>query len=314
MFVIVVPFNQSFDDVGFTYKVPHFLDCRVWQVVSVPFWSKSIFWVIVTILDTINIPEEKIKEILEIYDEKEFLTHLQTSLLMWISQFYFCLIHQSATLFFPKNLRGKIEKKKFSFKNHAPLQYVFSSQKILNQKQKNIFENIISSEKKKFFLYGVTGSGKTEIYIHLMKYYIDQGKQVLLLVPEIILTNQIFERIQKVFGKDVLVLNSTVSDAKKTLYWELIHQNNAKIIVGTRSSLFYPYQDLGIIIIDEEHDNSYLSDTSPRYDAIEVANKISDISWCKLLLWSGTPKINHLYEAMKGKYELLHLFEEYEGN
>jgi len=112
--------------------------------------------VIVTILDTINIPEEKIKEILEIYDEKEFLTHLQTSLLMWISQFYFCLIHQSATLFFPKNLRGKIEKKKFSFKNHAPLQYVFSSQKILNQKQKNIFENIISSEKKKFFLYGVT--------------------------------------------------------------------------------------------------------------------------------------------------------------
>jgi primosomal protein N' (replication factor Y) len=74
------------------------------------------------------------------------------------------------------------------------------------------------------------------------------------------------------------VLNSTVSDAKKTLYWELIHQNNAKIIVGTRSSLFYPYQDLGIIIIDEEHDNSYLSDTSPRYDAVEVANKISDIS------------------------------------
>jgi primosomal protein N' (replication factor Y) len=133
------------------------------------------------------------------YDEKVFLTSLQTSLISWISQFYFCLIHQSATLFFPKNLRGKIEKKKFTFKNHAPLQYVFSSGKKLNDTQNSIFQNILTSEKKKFFLYGVTGSGKTEIYIHLMKHYIDQGKQVLLLVPEIILTNQIFERIQKVF-------------------------------------------------------------------------------------------------------------------
>lgn len=311
MFAKVVPFSQSFDDEGFTYRIAENMGCEVGNVVKIPFAQKEVFWVVIEIFSISTFDETKVKDILEVYGEKTFLTNIQTELLEWISEYYFCLIHQSATLFFPKNLRGKIEKQKFSFKDQTPYNYAFENTKILNEDQKHIFDTVLSSQKQKFLLYGVTGSGKTEIYIHLIKHYLDAGKQVLLLVPEIILTNQIYERIGKVFGKDVLIVNSTVSDAKKTLYWEQIHSQNAKIIVWTRSSLFYPYQDLGIIIIDEEHDNSYISDTSPRYDAVEVAGKISELSGCKLLLGSGTPKINRMFQAMKGEYELLHLFQEF---
>lgn len=178
-----------------------------------------------------EIPEEKLKEICEIYDEEAFLTSLQTQLISFISTYYFSLIHQSTTLFFPKNLRGKVEKKKFQFVEKQNWEYDFSTKVSLNFSQQKIFEEILSSEKKKFLLYGVTGSGKTEIYIQLMREIIQKEEQVLLLVPEIILTNQIFDRITKVFGKNVLVLNSSVSDAKKTLYWQHIHASNAKIIV-----------------------------------------------------------------------------------
>lgn len=314
MFATISPFSQSFDDTGFTYKIPEkFLSIlKVWMIVLVPFGKKTTFWIVLDISENTDFEINKIKEIINIYGSDIFLNQNQISLLKWISKYYFCLIHSSTNLFFPKNLVGRILKNKFQFsKNTKELSYTFDYKKTLNKNQKEIYEKIILSEEKKFLLYWVTGSGKTEIYINLIKHYLDIEKQTLLLVPEIILTNQIFERIQKVFGEEILILNSTVSEAKKTKYWELIHQNKAKIIIWTRSALFYPYQNLGLIIIDEEHDNSYISDNTPRYDSIEVGEKITELSNIKLLLWSGTPKINHLYRGLKWDFSVLHLFQEY---
>ncbi len=314
MFAIISPFSQSFDDIWFTYKIPENLsnDLKVWNVVKIPFWKKEIFWVVLDISENTEFDEKKIKEIIGIYSWNVFLNENQIKLLRWISTYYFCLIHTSTNLFFPKNLVWKIIKDKFKFSEKLKkLEYKFDYKKTLNSNQKEIFDKIINSSENKFMLYWITWSWKTEIYINLIKHNLDLEKQSLLLVPEIILTNQLSDRIKEVFWEEVLILNSTVSDAKKTKFWEDIYSWNAKIIIWTRSSLFYPYNNLGLIIIDEEHDNSYISDNTPRYDAVEVALEISKLNQIKLVLWSWTPKINHLYNALKWEYEVLNLFSEY---
>lgn len=316
MFAIISLFSQSFDDIGFTYKIPQELisTLNVWMIVLVPFGKKTTFWVVLDISENTNFEINKIKEITNIYSKDIFLNHNQIKLLTWISKNYFTLIHSSTNLFFPKNLIWKIEKNKFQIdKELKDLNYTFDYKKILNTSQKEVYEKIINSKNNKFLLYWVTWSWKTEIYINLIKHYLDNNKQVLLLVPEIILTNQIFERIKSVFWSEVLVLNSTVSEAKKTKYWELIHQNKAKIVIWTRLSLFYPYNNLWLIIIDEEHDNSYISDNTPRYDGVDVALKISELNDTKILLASWTPKVNHLYNFLKWWNEVLNLFNEYEN-
>jgi primosomal protein N' (replication factor Y) len=133
----------------------------------------------------------------------------------------------------------------------------------------------------------------------------------LFLIPEIILTNQLSNKIKNVFWKEVIIINSTITDATKTKYWINIYNVDSKIIIWTRSALFYPYNNLWLIIIDEEHDNSYISDSAPRYNAIEVAEKISELNWNKLVIASGTPSIKSMYKAIKWDYEIVNLLKKY---
>lgn len=313
MYITVSPFTQSFDDIWFTYEVPENLCDKIsfWIIVNVPFWKKIIQALVLDIYNETTFDKSKIKKIESIFLETIFLSYYQVLLLKWISNYYFTLIHNSLNLFFPKNLLWKVLNNKFIFSKNKDFIYNFNYNKKLNISQQNIYEDIIKSDTNKFLLYWVTWSWKTEVYINLINYYLKNNKQSLLLVPEIILTNQIFDRIKKVFWENVIIINSTVSDAKKTLYWEYIFSWVAKVIIWTRSSLFYPYNDLWIIIIDEEHDNSYISDNSPRYDSIEVANFITNINKNKLLLSSWTPKINHYYNCLKKDFKVLNLFNEF---
>lgn len=314
MFWFVIPFWKSFDDVGFCYKIPENLQkkIKVWQIIKIPFWKKEDFWVIYEIFekkpDDLN--EEKIKNILEIKNEKSFIYGYKIELLKFISKNYFTPIHNSLNLFFPKNLLEKIKKDKLNFKKEN---YKYLKQKniILTKNQENIFLEIMKENEKKFLLFWVTWSWKTEIYIKIIEKYLREWKQSLLLIPEIILTNQISQRLKKYFWENIIVLNSTVSEAKKTKYFLDIESGEAKIIVGTRSALFAPFSNLWIIIIDEEHDNSYISDQNPRYNSIEIANKISDLNGNKLLLASWTPSVNSMFRAIKWKYKLLNLLEKF---
>jgi primosomal protein N' (replication factor Y) len=168
------------------------------------------------------------------------------------------------------------------------------------------------SKNNKVLLFWITWSWKTEIYIKLIRDTIEEWKQALFLIPEIILWNQTLDKIKEVFWNDVIILNSTVSAAKRTKYFLDILHNKARIILWTRSALFYPYNNLWIIIIDEEHDNSYISEQSPRYNTIELAEKISEFWSIKLLLGSWTPSINSMYKAVKEEYELVNLLEKYD--
>lgn len=312
MFCHIIPFWKSFDEIGFTYKIPEkFLEkIKIWQIVKIPFWKEKNFWVVISIFSEKVKNDFEIKEFLEITNEKSFIYGYRVELLKFISENYFTPIHNSLNLFLPKNLVEKVKKGKFEEKI-SEYRYLQEKNNNLTENQEKILKEIEESQEKKFLLFWVTWSWKTEIYIKLIENFLEKWKQSLLLIPEIILTNQISEKLKNYFWKDLIVLNSTVSDAKKAKYFSDIESNKAKIIIGTRSALFYPFSGLWLIIIDEEHDNSYISDQNPRYNAIEVANKITDLNWNKLLLASGTPSINSMFKGIKGEYKLLNLLEKF---
>lgn len=313
MYALISPFSSSFDEVWFTYKVPEVLqsDVKEGMIAYFPFWKKHIYGVILQLWNTPFWFWENLKEILWVYSHDIFLSHQQITLLQYIAKHYFCFIHQATWLFFPKNLLEKIQKNTFCF-HQKKYQYDYNNTKQLNQDQKEILKKILTQPQTPHLIYGVTWSGKTEIYIHLIHQMLQEGKQTLLLLPEIILSEHISKRIQDVFWKDVILINSFVWEAKKTLYWEGIHSWDRKIIIGTRSALFYPYKDLWMVIIDEEHDESYISENSPKYDGIEVAEFLFRIYGSRLVLASGTPKVAHFYDALQKKYEIHYLLQTYQ--
>lgn len=320
MYLLTSTFNKTFDDIGLIYFVPNFLEKEInkWQIVEIPVWTKIEIAVVLKIwsleeINTLKINESKIKSIINIKNDLVFLNDKQIKLALYISKYYFTLLHNSISLFFPKNLRDKIVKNKLLINDpNKKITYIFNFTKQLSTKQNNILEEINSSEEKKFLLHWVTGSWKTEIYIKLIKQQLDLWKQSLLLIPEIILTNQLELRLKKVFWESILVINSSITEASKTQAWLSIHNWESKIIIWTRSSLFYPYNNLWLLIIDEHHDSSYISDNTPRYNSIEVAEKITKLNWNILLLASWTPSIKYMYKAIKGEYVLLKLLEKFE--
>lgn len=164
-------------------------------------------------------------------------------------------------------------------------------------------------------LHGVTSSGKTEIYIHLIDYVLKQGNQVLYLVPEIALTTQLTQRLQRVFGGKVLIYHSRFSDNERVDIWKkLLNSTEPCVIIGARSSLFLPFLNLGLVIVDEEHEPSYKQyDPAPRYNARDVATILASLHGAKTLLGSATPSIETNYKAKCGKYGHVRLAERYEN-
>ncbi|MCR5455856.1 MAG: primosomal protein N' [Bacteroidales bacterium] len=164
-------------------------------------------------------------------------------------------------------------------------------------------------------LHGITGSGKTEIYIKLIDECIRDGKQVLYLLPEIVLTSQIIRRLQKFFGDEVGIYHSKISDNERAEMWHRLCSPDAKsykLIVGVRSAIFLPLRDLGLIIVDEEHDSSYKQqDPAPRFNARDCAIVLAGLHGAKTLLGSATPSIESYFNASSGKYALVELLSRY---
>ena len=190
---------------------------------------------------------------------------------------------------------------------------VFENKSLLNEKQLAIKENIEKSIKKYFLLKGVTGSGKTEIYIELIKKAFFEGYGSIFLVPEISLTPQMVERFQSEFKNNIAILHSSLSDIERAKEWESIYTGEKKIVLGVRSAIFSPVKNLKYIILDEEHEATYKQDSSPRYNAKYVAIKRCLDEDAKLILGSATPSIESYYYAKTGIYELLSLEDRY-GN
>ncbi len=158
-----------------------------------------------------------------------------------------------------------------------------------------------------YLLYGVTGSGKTEVYMNVINKVLNEGKTAIMLVPEISLTPQVVGLFTARFGNDIAVIHSGLSAGEKFDEWKRIYEGDAKIVVGARSAIFSPLKNLGVIIIDEEHDSSYVSDSNPRYFTSDVAQFRAKYNNCSLVLGSATPNIESFYKAKTGEYKLLEL-------
>lgn len=177
----------------------------------------------------------------------------------------------------------------------------------LNTDQKKVYNSISYNENKIYLLHGITGSGKTEIYIKWISDMLNIGKSSLLLVPEISLTPQISSVLKSRFKTKIEVLHSRLTNKERYEAWKRIYNNEVKIVVGARSAIFAPLDDLGIIIVDEAHENSYRQTNNPKYDAIEIAKIRAKNHNIPLVLGTATPKIIDYYKATNSEYELLEL-------
>ncbi len=186
----------------------------------------------------------------------------------------------------------------------------------LSLEQKNAFNQVkeIHQNKNVVLLHGITSSGKTQIYIEYINQIIEKGKTVLYLLPEIALSGQMIQRLRKVFGNEVGIYHSKFNPQERVEIWKKILVNKYKVIVGVRSSLFLPINNLGLVIVDEEHDMSYKQqDPAPRYNARDTAIKLASLHGAKVILGSASPSFESYFNALQNKYGLVHLTERFGG-
>ena len=189
------------------------------------------------------------------------------------------------------------------------------SKKTLTSLQQQVVDAVIhGSVEQPFLLFGVTGSGKTEVYMHIIEHVLDEEKTAIILVPEISLTPQMVEQFSNRFGNQIAALHSALSEGEKYDEWRRIARGEASIVIGARSAIFAPLKTIGVIIIDEEHSDSYKqSDKNPRYHARDIAIWRAKYHHCPVLLGSATPSLESMARAQKGVYQLLTLKERVNG-
>lgn len=223
------------------------------------------------------------------------------------------------------SLNGLCEKGLVSIYNERIVREAYESEKYKHfdgytptEEQKPVIEyleNLLDEERhEKILLRGVTGSGKTEVFLRAIEHCIKRGKQAIMLVPEISLTPQMVERFVGRFGNSVAVMHSGLSMGERYDQWHKIQSGEVSVVVGARSAVFVPFDNIGIIILDEEHEGSYKSDIAPRYHAVDIAFKRGEENGAPVLLASATPDVSSYYKALKGEYTLFEMHKRYNDN
>ena len=201
--------------------------------------------------------------------------------------------------------KGILEKDKEKIERKPFVENLADKKVELNLMQKKAIAEIGGTEV--FVLHGVTGSGKTEVYMHLIERELKKGKNAILLVPEISLTPQIMASFKARFGDFVALLHSGLSAGERFDEWKRIFAGEARIVIGARSAIFAPIENIGIIIIDEEHEQSYVSESNPRYYTHDIAKFRASFNHCPLVLGSATPSVESYQKAVAGEYKLIEL-------
>lgn len=204
-----------------------------------------------------------------------------------------------------------------AYRNPVRLQETGENRKNLSQAQRHIVEQVMADfdggRQGTYLIHGITGSGKTEVYMQLIQEVTERGRQAIMLIPEIALTYQTLLRFYRRFGDRVSVMNSTLSAGEKYDQCQRAKKGEIDVIIGPRSALFTPFPRLGIIVIDEEHENSYKSESSPKYHARETAEEIARLHGASVVLGSATPSLEAYYRAERGEYKLFTLKERLTG-
>lgn len=309
---ILLPRKMTGDKDTLTYQVPADLmnSIKPGQLVEIPLRKASLRGVVMEIHEIK--PLFPTKEIIKRIDDFYELTETQLKLLKFVSKRHFSPLFQTIKLFYSTNIfslkRSKEVPTPHFDKHEAPKKFTLSPE------QKAALKKINENPDTPVLLHGVTSSGKTEIYRRLTDEMIKDEKQTLILVPEISLTPQTVRQFQIQFGKNIAIIHSKLTPKEKTEYLTNIARGHHHIIVGSRSAIFSPFNNLGLIIIDEEHEDSYKQDNSPRYHAREIALKIKEIESkhgkkVQVILGSATPSIETYYKAKLGEYLLIEMAE-----
>ena len=261
---------------------------------------------------------EKIRPISAVVDNAPMVTPEQLHLWQWMSSYYMCTPGEVMAAALPGGLDKRlIAPPKRRRVTLAPYDGPIEPEHPLTpaqQKSADEIGNFFTNGRSIVLLHGVTSSGKTEVYIHLIREQLRRGKNILYLVPEIALTTQLTTRLQRIFGDQLLVYHSRFSDAEREQIYHAAAKSEPHVVLGARSAVFLPLQHLGLVIVDEEHDPSYKQEEpAPRYHARAAAIMIAREQGANVLLGTATPSVESYHLAQRGTYGLVELNERYAG-
>ncbi len=281
------------------YEIPESLSIKNGSGVVVPFQKGQKTGVVLRVHNTK--PDFQTRLIGELLGEGLLLADWQLKLMEWMSEYYFCSKYDAIRLMLPKNI-WRIPKRHIEQKKESKI-FKKTPQHELTPDQAAIVKSILQEKPRISLLHGITGSGKTEVYRHLIEAKVQSGEQALLLVPEIALTPQLLKAFKKSFGR-IAVIHSRLSEGKRAELWKEIQAGEIQLVIGSRSALFSPFKKLGLIVMDEEHEWTYKQEQSPRYHARTVAEKIGELTGTQLVLGSATPSLESMWKAKEGHYTL----------
>lgn len=291
-----------------TYSIPEGLQPEVGVSVRVPLGVRSADGVLLGPVEEKDGPqsaEEKVKvkiKAIASIEEQPRLTERYLNWVKWVADYYAHPVGQVARLAFPP--LGVSKKSKPAVLGDSPKPEL-ETQHTLNEEQARVFEALRSENKfGVHLLFGVTGSGKTEVYLQLIDQVLKRGQCALVLVPEISLTPQLYQRFSRRFGDQVAILHSQLTDRQRTDQWFSIMRGDRRILVGARSALFCPTPNLGLIVVDEEHEASYKQEEKLKYQARDSAIMRAKFENCPILLGSATPSLETWHNARTGKFVL----------
>lgn len=302
---ILPPQKIGFGKATLTYEIPAELTIKPGQIVHAPLRNRKIKGIVHSIHTTS--PKFRTKTVEAIVENAPHLEPYQLQLLDFISEYYHCPLFKALKLFIPAGIIKKKNVKSLPLINLSADPTEIKFKHTLYEEQKNAIKIIEETNKTVTVLHGITGSGKTEVYLNILEKHVKAGHQVLLLIPEISLTAQTLRKFQNFFHEEIAVIHSQLTPKQKEDAWKKIHAQKVKIVIGSRSAIFAPFKDLKYIVIDEEHDHCYKQDQSPRYHALTIAEKIAELLKIKILIGSATPSLETYYKAKNGEYELVEL-------
>lgn len=271
--------------------------------ILVPFGKRRLVGVLVEIANSSEVPENKLKSILNVLDETPLFTSVGLSLCVWASRYY----HHPIGEVFSAAMPALVRQGKFCAPSFLPpTPQNITPKLMLNDEQAHALEKIKQAQGFcSFLLEGITGSGKTEVYLQAIESLLHLQQQALVLVPEISLTPQTVARFTARFSCAISVLHSNLTDKERQHAWQQAHLGIARIVIGTRSAIFTPLQNLKLIIIDEEHDLSFKQQDGFRYSARDLALKRAQLEQCPIVLGSATPSFESFYNMQMGRYQHL---------
>jgi primosomal protein N' (replication factor Y) len=270
----------------FTYEIPEGMDCRIGMRAMVPFRNREVTAYVVQLADDSGEGGFVIKPIKRMIDKEPLYGDREIALAQWMSRFYLCSEGEALSGMVPGGRRDTeppmmpVDEREFAIGTDR-----------LTEEQQHAIDAILDGRNPLHYVYGITGSGKSEVFLRVAEETIKRGRQVIYLVPEITLTHQLARQVSKRFEQNVAILHSGMTPSQRLSTWRKIKRGEVGMAIGARSAVFAPFERLGLIIIDEEHEHSYKSGNTPRYHARQIAQKRASDTGALLVMGSATPSL-----------------------